>query len=80
LASLSDRHSTLAVAISDNVGLWHIASLQCNAEFGRYQGIAHIAGLAARSNRSRMTLSGLQRVGSMLVRFRNPSVELVAFL
>jgi hypothetical protein len=36
---------------------WHIASLQCDAEFGRYRGTADMAGLAAGSTRSRMTHS-----------------------
>ena len=34
---------------------WHIASFRCAAEFGRYRGIADMAGLAAGLTRPRMT-------------------------
>ena len=37
---------------------WHIASFRCAAEFGRYRGIADMAGVATGSSPSRMTRSG----------------------
>jgi hypothetical protein len=39
--------------------LWPIASFRCATEFGRYRGIADMAGLAAGSTQSRITQLGL---------------------
>jgi hypothetical protein len=74
------------------VRIWHIASFRCAAEFGRYRGgIADMAGLAAGSTRSRMTLSGncalrsfitLPAIGTLRLsaRYRPPILALIVCL
>ena len=42
------RHGKLAAAmLGATVAYWHIASFRCAAEFGRYRGIADMAGITA---------------------------------